>query len=47
LLKVPVNDVKHEYFKDVGFEIYEGAFKNDLLNGYAKVTYADGIRYEG
>jgi hypothetical protein len=47
LLKVPVNDVKHEYFKDVGFEIYEGTFKNDLLNGYAKVTYADGIRYEG
>ena len=46
-LKVPVNDVTHEYFKDVGFEIYEGEFKNDLLNGYAKAAYPDGITYEG
>jgi hypothetical protein len=46
-LRVPVNDVKHEYFKDVGFENYDGEFKNDLLNGFAKVTYADGITYEG
>ena len=31
----------------MGFEIYEGDFQNDLLNGYAKATYSDGITYEG
>ena len=46
-LTVPVNDTTHEYLKDVGYEVYEGEFKNDLLNGYAKATYADGITYEG
>jgi hypothetical protein len=47
ILKVPVNDTKREYFKDNGFEIYEGTFKNDLLNGFAKALYVDGITYEG
>jgi hypothetical protein len=46
-LKVPINDTSHEYFKDVGFEIYEGDFRDDLLNGYAKAIYSDGITYEG
>ena len=46
-MKVPVNDTAHEYFKEDGFEIYEGEFKNDLLNGHAKAVYVDGITYEG
>lgn len=46
-LRVPVNDTKREYFKEDGFETYEGQFKNDLLNGYAKAVYVDGVIYEG
>ena len=47
VLRVPVNDTKNEYFKEVGFEVYEGQFLNDLLHGQAKATYADGTTYEG
>ena len=42
-----MNDKAHEYFKDDGFEIYEGEFKADLPHGLVRAVYVDGVTYEG
>lgn len=42
-----VEDLKHDYFKEECKEIYEGLFKANKFHGFGKISYADGITYEG
>jgi hypothetical protein len=43
------NDRDKKLAEQMGFEVYEGDFKNGLLHGFAAVTYKSGelTRYEG